>query len=74
MLTLEKFRLVIINGLLTAVSRPRLVIGNSLCMLVRWRGGGEVAAFRRQNQVYQVKDTWPMGLLYLKASARFLGR
>jgi hypothetical protein len=43
-------------------------------MLVRWRGGGEVAAFRRQNQVYQLKDTWPMGLLYLLASARFLGR
>jgi hypothetical protein len=41
-LTLEKFRLGIVNSLLTTVSRPRSVIGNSLDILVRWRGGGEV--------------------------------
>jgi hypothetical protein len=31
----------------------------------RWRGGGVVVTFRRQNQVRQLKDTWPTGLLYL---------
>ena len=30
-----------------------------------WVLGGEVAAFRRQNQVGQLEDTWPIGLLYL---------
>jgi hypothetical protein len=57
MLILGKFRLVIVRSLLTVVDRPRSVIGNSRYMLVRWRGGGEVVAFRRQS--------WPMGLLYL---------
>ena len=47
MLTLEKFRLEIVSSLLTVVGRPHSVIA------VRWRGGGEVVAFRRQG--------WPMG-------------
>jgi hypothetical protein len=28
-------------------------------------GGGGVVALRRQNQVRQLEDTWPIGLLYL---------
>jgi hypothetical protein len=48
MLALKKFRLVIVGILLTVVNRLRSVIGNSLYMSVRWRGGGEVVVFRKQ--------------------------
>jgi hypothetical protein len=37
------------------------VIGNNLytpARYVGWRGDGVVMAFRRQNQVRQLKDTW----------------
>jgi hypothetical protein len=40
------------------------VPGNSLCTparYIRWRGGGVVVTFRRQNQVRQLKDTSLIG-------------
>jgi hypothetical protein len=39
------------------------VIGNSLytsARYVRWRGGGMVMAYRRQDQTRQLEDTWPV--------------
>jgi hypothetical protein len=54
----------------SVVSRPRFgcrqqPIHVSQVVARWWRGGGEVVALRRQNQVRQLKDTWLMGLLYL---------
>jgi hypothetical protein len=36
--------------------------------------GGKVVAFRRQNRVCQLNDTWPMGILCLYMSVRSIGR
>jgi hypothetical protein len=36
--------------------------------------GGKVVAFRRQNRVRQLKDTWPIGFLCLYMSVRSIGR
>jgi hypothetical protein len=36
--------------------------------------GGKVVAFRRQNRVRQLKDTWPIGFSRLYMSVRSIGR
>jgi hypothetical protein len=35
---------------------------------------GKVVAFRRQNRVRQLEDTWPIGFLCLYMSVRSIGR
>jgi hypothetical protein len=54
----------------SVASRPRfgyrqqpIHVSQVVAVAARWwrDGSGEVVAFRRQNQVRQLKDTWPLG-------------
>jgi hypothetical protein len=75
MLTLKKFRLVIVSNLLTVLNRRRSVIGNGLYVSVRWRGGGVSQAELTYGTFVFVEDSSTLARLWeiLPVGRRLLG-